>query len=440
MLPRTWLAVPLLFAIAGCTRQADPAPPKVVLAAPKVVVDQTDRFEAAIRAIDLRQFPLPPGAMLQRVESQRIVYRMPGTLADAVAHGRGKLVDSGWTPDATDMPDNEAGEREELAFDKAGFRLLLSARSDGDGILVELTNFGNLDLRQLPRIDGAKATIDRWHLVSFRTESELVRLLEFCRVEFGKLGWRRFPDAETLRLPRGAAGYVRNGIELIVDVDRDVERKDYLVTYSVRLVEPAAVAAKIDLSAPTTLEAAKSAIDLERFPRTEETRLRKANAILCEYESKTPLRKIADFYRDRLTAEKWSVEPCFEIDGAINQSARKDGFLLRLSAFPAGEGTCFVSIENLGSLRAADVPRLPDASRPVQESPTEILYGTRASTDESIEFYRKLLEPAGWKEIGRSVQQDEKTTFLAYRKNATVLEFDIGRKSVRIGSKLTADK
>jgi hypothetical protein len=436
MSPRSWLG-PLLFAIVGCTRQAEPAPPKVVLAPPKPVVDQADRFEASLRAIDLRQFPLPPEAKLHHIDPHRIVYWMPALRA-AVVDCRAKLVDTGWTPNESDTPKNEPEDREEIAFDKAGFRLLLSARKDEDGCVVELTNFGNLDLRLLPRVPDAKITTDRWHVVSFQTESELVHLLEFCRVEFRKLAWHSFPEAETLRLPRGSAGYVRNGVELVVDIDRDVERKLYVVTYNSRLVEPAPPAPKIDVSMPTTLEAARHAIDLERFPRTEETRLKKATAILCEYESKTPLRKIADFYRDRLTAEKWTVEPCFEIDGAIHQSARKEGFLLRLNAFPNGEETCFVGIENQGNFLAQQLPRVPDASRPVEDSPTEVLYGTRLSNEEAIEFYRKLLEPAGWKEISRSVQEDEKTTFLAYRKDATVLEFDIGRRSVRIGSKLTA--
>ena len=131
-------------------------------------------------------------------------------------------------------------------------------------------------------------------------------------------------------------------------------------------------------------------------------KLKKATPVLCEYVSKTPPRKIADFYRDRLTEAKWTAEPRFEIDGAIYGNFRKDGFLLRLAVLPAEEGASFVGIENMGTLFAAHLPRVPDASRAVEESPTEILYDTHSAPVESMEFYRKLLEPAGWKELQRT--------------------------------------
>ena len=435
---RAWIV--LLFVLAGCTRQAEPTPKLAAL--PKAAaIDQPDRFESSIRAIDLRKYPLPRGAMLHHLKPHELIYAMPETIAETLAYNRGKLVENGWSQDGTDPPEKEPGQPEELAFEKAGFRLLLAARKgDIDETVVELTSYGNIDLRPLPRLSDAKIMHDRWHHVSYWTAAKFEDIVEFCRIEFRKLGWREFQGADALRLPGTSLGFARPGIELVVQVDRDFMRQLYDVTCRVRLVEPAEPAPKIDLASPTTLEAAKRAIDLERFPRTEEAKLKKASPILCEYVSKAPLRKIADFYRDRLTAENWTAEPRFEVDDAIFQSFRKNGFLLQLGTRPAGDGDiCFVRIENMGSFFAAQLPRLPDASRPTLESPTEVLYDTLSAIGPSIEFYRKLLEPLGWKEIARSKQEEEGSTFIAYRKNATVIELDIGRRSVRVASKLTAE-
>ena len=117
----------------------------------------------------------------------------------------------------------------------------------------------------MPRVSDAKTTHDRFDLVCYRTETERASLVEFCRSELRKEGWREFSGADALRLTSGSLGFVKHAVELIVEIDFDPKLR--LVGYQIRLIEPAARCRRLTSPRRRRLEAAKRAIDLERFPR-----------------------------------------------------------------------------------------------------------------------------------------------------------------------------
>src|SRR5712691_6222462 len=176
------------------------------------------------QAIDLRKLPKLDGAQVQIEKATQIQYSAPGRLADAGEFYRKKLTELGWIEDKTPIPGLDAKESVYAGFDKAGFRVYVSAnktyQKEGS-VDVYLHNIGNVDPRQFARQADAKPTFFRRDYVSYATAAQAEAAIEFSRKDLTERGWKGFRVALAkfhVKDGRFLLGFANNGMSLCVTV------------------------------------------------------------------------------------------------------------------------------------------------------------------------------------------------------------------------------
>ena len=120
-------------------------------------------------------------------------YEARASVAKAAAFYRKTLAELGWV---LVPPLIEIDERGVLQFEKAGFFLslqienLIEQVNKAGLVSIELTQHGNVDLRQLPYLPGAEIKHAREVHTQIRASASAEAAAAFYRKELARLGWQ----------------------------------------------------------------------------------------------------------------------------------------------------------------------------------------------------------------------------------------------------------
>ena len=443
----TWLLV-LLTVTVGCTRQGEPASPAKPASEPTIALAPTPTeslvapkgpatLDEARKVLDLRIFvPRLPGARLHIVRPNQLIYSAPGTLAAAESLHRTNLLEHGWTLDKTPSPPGiDPSTYVYAGFDRLGFRVSLSAsksRTTDGWVDVYLMDVGNVDARSLPQMADAKRVISNWNYASYKTDAKPADVIPFYRKELGASGWREYPvslAAFHAKEDRHLVGFAQNGMEIFLNIKGE-KSAPTLVERSVALRDRPAVTPIDKIPKAATFAEGKKILDLNRFVRLGSSEGHGSSAELTYVLPESPeltVTTVESFYREKLKQQGWSEDDASsDLDDEGRLVFAKAGFLLSCN-IRKQDGKIVVRLENMGNVRAADIPRLPDASERTWEPANDVSYETRTPIDKSTEFYRKEFEKLGWKEIEAHDAPDG-SRLLEFMQNAMVMKVDLGSR------------
>ncbi len=187
-----------------------------------------------MNAVDLRTFPLMPGAVPQVSDSSSLNYSTKSTLEDAQLYCRYILKLRGWTEVAATQEAPGA-----LVFDFSGFRLTASFYEDGQGgISVMLSHGGNFDLRWLPKFDEAptEPVFENANAVIYRTKADLIRIETSLLRKMHLAGWTAYARLNTSHNEQPDHRhmmFLRNGTTLHITVGKfPADPDSYHISYS----------------------------------------------------------------------------------------------------------------------------------------------------------------------------------------------------------------
>ena len=399
--------------------------------------------EEAIAALDLRMMPTLPNAKIGFTRAFAIHYSAPGTIADAESLHRSKLFALGWTV-AKEPP--LSGEQTDsfhvTPFEKGEFRatLLASKLRDMDGwVNVQVENLGNIDARTVPQPSDANPNFSYWGNASYRTDMKPVELVAFYRKELTtrpagtSTAWpapssMRRKTAISSVSPRTASRSFIKGAKSAPTVVCIVSLRDRPAETPLDKIPKAA-----------TFAEGKKIIDLNRFVRLGTSEGHGSSADLVYVEPDKADQVCGDesesFYRENLKLAGWTEDDAStDLDDEARLVFAKEGYLLSCNIRKQDDKSV-VRLENMGNVRAADIPRLPDASERTREPANDILYETQTPLDKATEFYRQAVREARLERDrveGRTGQQPAP----GLRKNAIEMKVDLGVERVRVRSRL----
>ena len=385
-----------------------PQPADAKPAAPATVHEAT-------AAIDLRKFPQLEGAADAHVETSLLRYESPGDVESAVMFHVKHLAEIGWEEDTEGTPRRVDERNAYLGFRRDGFYLFLSVNrlpDDENAVLVTLRNQGNVDTRRLPRRADAEPLYGGQATTVYVTPVKVAEAAEFTRRELASLGWQEYkpPFAQTASDADNASlSFKQNGINLSAYIGvAPAQGGKTTVQYDTGV---------LNYELPTPPGASEIEYD--------------DNLPYLKFQSPLDFDGVAQFYRDRAEAVGWSAKNdltdarddsmtlFFDGEGErlfMLQLAKGDaqGTLVTLQSvltqaddaaeLPAGPAEAAVA-EPAGTtkpvvkLTAKDLPIAKDAREmEVDADEALIRYKSPSKLDPLVQFYRKALTEAGWKE------------------------------------------
>jgi hypothetical protein len=405
-------------------------------------------LQEVLKVVNLQEMPKPPNATVKIARTTQLIYSVPGTLADAAAFCKEKLTELGWTEDHAQVPGLDPNRYVVAGFDKAGFHLTLSiSKSMKEGLIdVNLTHYGNVDPRRLPRPADAKATFDYWHYVSYATAATPQEVIELCRNELAAKGWKQYPVANAkfhAQEGKFLVGFVNNAVDLSLNAKAEAEGRT-VVEYRVQIRDtPRRQTAAMPPAA--TLTEGMTAIDLNRFPRLAGAEEGRGSSADMYYEAPGDVAGALGFYREKLKADRWTDEPPHsvdEIEDMVITSFDKGGFHLKLQISKGDKShRVRIHLEHRGNIDVRQFPRLGDASEGGLEDFDDVRYETETKPGTTVEFYRKELLQRGWKEFQSETKDyPDESKSLVFGQNAILVKLRVDKDSVRIQSELVGER
>ena len=286
-------------------------------------------------------------------------------------------LDRGWTLDQTPPPPGiDPRSYVYAGFDRAGFRVSFSAsrsRTTDGWVDVYISNLGNVDARSLPQMADAKPVISNWNYASYKTDAKPADVVAFYRKDLGAAGWREYGvslAAFHLKEDRHLIGFAQNGVEIFLNIKGDLADPTP-VERSVSLRDrPAVTPTDKSPKAATFDEGRRSSIStaslrLGRIPCSTTARPRPPNDHPEEKSrsARFSVTGLEAFYRDKLKSAGWSeTDASTDLDDEARLVFTKDATSFPASSASEANDKTVVQVENLGNVRAADIPRLADAS------------------------------------------------------------------------------
>lgn len=142
-------------------------------------------------------------------------YQCPAGVDDVAKYYRKQFAALGFTELS---PEIEIDYMVQLKFEKAGYLISVSAQRNDKAKITEvnLINYGNVDLRQLPFPAGANIRLIRTQTMNCTTTLTNEEAFEFYRKELPKLGWK-----EVKSRGQGTMRFVQNDCELRLEIGSD---------------------------------------------------------------------------------------------------------------------------------------------------------------------------------------------------------------------------
>jgi hypothetical protein len=166
--------------------------------------------DEAAKNLDLRSFPLEPGAKDpggRRLAS--LYYESKGSVKKVYDNQRKLLVERGWKEQPNSYISDESASG---TFAKNGFVTSMSVSASGGPengtVQIMIQQHGNVNMAKLPIPQGAKTTYTGPTTAMFVTDDDREKTAQFCRERLVAQGW----------LPYGTAGdsliFKQNAVEL----------------------------------------------------------------------------------------------------------------------------------------------------------------------------------------------------------------------------------
>jgi hypothetical protein len=181
---------------------------------------------------------------------------------------------------------------------------------------------------------------------------------------------------------------------------------------------------------PATAAQAAAMLDLEAFPlpagaeRTQAVRLAE-----LAYSTPEPTAAAAEYVINLLTKQGWQkLSGGYTAGEYVSESFAKDGFVVMVSASPAGDGKgTWVRVMHQGNVRPSDVP-VPDKVTKQHAFPAVAMYGSPQSVEEAAAACRERMIAEGWGPYGEVIGT------ASYRKNAVVADLSIQAAPAQAGA------
>ncbi|MFO0936836.1 MAG: hypothetical protein U0798_10020 [Gemmataceae bacterium] len=159
---------------------------------PKELVEPQAEKEY-LSLLDLRALPLLEGAKKQARQTvaiarpHQLICQAPAKIDDAVKWYRKEFTAKEWKET---LFDQSISDRVSMRFEKQGFLVEVNFRKpQKEELQVSITNYGNVDLRQLPYPAGVEIPPERTHVINTSTTVSESEAVEFFRKELKAMKW-----------------------------------------------------------------------------------------------------------------------------------------------------------------------------------------------------------------------------------------------------------
>jgi hypothetical protein len=413
--------------------------------APEFATGRSDNSKSApaslpeIRdTIDWTKVSLPEGSAPGRKGLSSYALEAPGTFAEAAAFFRKTLPELGWREDPNPVPGIDQKDYLYLIFEKAPMYLTVNGyRANPKGpMTIFLTNWGNVDVRQLPKPADAKFRSNGRFAAMYATGTSPADATDFCRKALVERGWKEVPaDSAKFFAKEGriVLRFLQNAMEVgVVAAKNPAGETEVTLSANVRRTFDASDVrehlAPRDIPPPATITDYLAVIDLREFPLMKDARKRdrqtepiaRSNAITCEVPG--TLKEAVLHHRKALLDRGWretQVDTPFE--GRASLHYEKSGYLLTVEAGQHPGEAVQLSVVNHGNVDLRQLP-YPPGTEIGPERADFLNCTTPCSDSDAVAFYRKELSRLGWEEI--KVRGRGSYSFI---KKATLLRLEIGR-------------
>jgi hypothetical protein len=198
----------------------EPKDVKAALTAKEIPTPPTVTDYVAV--LDLRKFTKMASAKprdRQRgpmVSSSTQFYQVESTLKDVILFHEKAFKAEGWVEKSRDA---DLEDRVEIHFEKQGYLVTLGASQQKGAKNLELgiTNFGNVDLRQLPFPEGAEIGAERSSFINTKSRLDDSATRAFYQKELEALGWKLSKSTKG----RGAIEFIQNASVIRIEIGKD---------------------------------------------------------------------------------------------------------------------------------------------------------------------------------------------------------------------------
>lgn len=372
-------------------------------------------------AIDLRILPRLPGSELSISGACDLSCIVPVGVAEATKFYQYFLTQAGWTK--SKVPSPNAAMR---MFEKNGFRIAAGFYPADEGKTnVMLTHEGNLDMRTLPKFDGAKiaTTYESADNLSYTTQADLLAIETNLLRKLTEEGWAAYSRLNTSHTEQPDSRdfeFVKNGVSLRVSIDKFPSAPDqYTIQYSLFPnnssvpVPPDAKYVEFDGStdpkliaiAGISLEEARAFYDEEMAEEGWLVR-DKGHTIKDEHAWLTYLRNQSDVTigLTKLPNGKTLIQV-----GKANGSLWENSQPKKADGDEEQMATVGIEAADFPILNATKVAKYDEVGKTIE------VVIEKSTLAQAAETYQKAIEALGWKHDGRGIR-DEQYTFLTFEK------------------------
>jgi len=156
--------------------------------------------------------------------------------------------------------------------------------------------------------------------------------------------------------------------------------------------------------APSTAAAAAKVLDLSKLPRIAESEEPGQQTLAnLFYQAPGTVAKAFDFHKAQLVERGFKELPgSYASEQSSNATFQKNGYLVSLSAFSAGEpGKVTVSLNQHGNVDLSKLP-MPAGAKTLYAGPASAMSVAKAAPDKIREECRSLLMKQGWELYGEA--------------------------------------
>ena len=324
--------------------------------------------ETAAEILDLRTLPLPEGTEnFSTPEVGAASYHTKAEVKSAFEYHQRQLLQQGWK----ELPGSAANEQYANGmFSKAGYTLVVTAIPNGEPgkdpkCLVSLTNFGNVPLKSLPVVEGAKSTFINEATAMYSTSEAVPEVAEKTLKLLVDSGWEPygFNDASP-ELKQFAVK--QNAIRVFVMVSvAPAQNNATSIIYSSTLLAA-------DISAPSD---------------AEEVQFNGATKTL-QFSSPQDFEGVAKFYNDTLPKKGW--KPTTEtLVTSLDQFDRPIAF----QVFRNGAGDILtLDLEKMDEKTSAEVVHLTSAEHEAAEKRAREAALAKAASDKADKKQKETVD------------------------------------------------
>jgi hypothetical protein len=183
---------------------------------------------------------------------------------------------------------------------------------------------------------------------------------------------------------------------------------------------------------PATLQRALKVVNLKQFTRPAPDSMLYDQPADCHYTNKANFAATTAACKAELSSRGWKERGSISSNPPqyFDTMYEREGFLLRLVAYPSDSNRTVVSLTSLGNIEPSKLPR-PEGFQPIDKPPLITCPGfVDANLDAAATSVRKVLRPQGWHERRDDddpLAKQPELRSLHFRKNAVNVQVLVSR-------------